>query len=154
MIEKDINNIKINHEELKRCNAILEENWNDSSSEQFKNTYLGPIDAACATFVGESFVHAQELNRNLQELEELRLRYSHLTRELQDICSHPSWNGCGIGIVEGNDELNSQLHCQEFFVVPKEEMPYLNNSDVMARLAIRQVTTLEEHENPRFYTSL
>jgi len=154
MIEKDINNIKINHEELKRCNAILEENWNDSSSEQFKNTYLGPIDAACATFVGESFVHAQELNRNLQELEELRLRYSHLTRELQDICSHPSWNGCGIGIVEGHDELNQQLRCTEFFVIPKEKMPYLNEEEVMFRLASLQVTSLDEFINPHFYAPL
>ena len=55
MIEKDINNFQANHEELKRCNSILEDNWTDSSAEQFKTTYLGPIDATCATFIGESF---------------------------------------------------------------------------------------------------
>ena len=154
MIEKDINNFQANHEELKRCNSILEDNWTDSSAEQFKTTYLGPIDATCATFIGESFIHVQELNRNLEELEELSTRLRKMTNELSEICKNPSWRGCGIGVVEGHDELNPQLHCQEFFVVPKDRMPYLNNDDVMARLAMLQVTTLEEHENPRFYTSL
>ena len=31
MILKDINTIKANQEELKRCNQILEENWTDGS---------------------------------------------------------------------------------------------------------------------------
>ena len=151
---KDIGDIEYNQKELSKCNKILNEIWTDSSAEQFKKTYQGPIEAAGTVFVSESIGHVQLLNRELEELDSLKSEFNQLVNELQDICNHPSWNGCGIGIVEGNDELKSQLHCQEFFVVPKEEMPYLNNSDVMARLAIRQVTTLEEHENPRFYTSL
>ncbi len=154
MIENDLNTFQTNHNELKRCNSILEENWKDSSADQFRTTYLGPIDTACTAFIGESFVHAQELRRCLEELEELGTNYRKLINELSEICSNPSWKDCGIGIVEGHDELNRQLHCQEFFVVPKDKMPYLNNKEVMARLAMLQVTTLDEHENPRFYTSI
>ena len=154
MIEKDINNFKINHDELKRCNLILDDNWTDRSAEQFKTTYIGPIEAAGTAFVGESFVHAQELKRSMEELEELELRFKQLSNELSDICSHPSWDGCGIGVVEGHDELNSQLSGQEFFVVPKDKMRYINERDVMARLAMLQITTLDEFSDPRFYSSV
>lgn len=154
MIEKDINNFKINHDELKRCNMILDDNWTDRSAEQFKTTYLGPIETAGTAFVGESLVHAQELRRSMEELEELELRFKQLSNELSDICSHPSWEGCGIGVVEGHDELNSQLSGQEFFVVPKDKMLYINERDVMARLAMLQITTLDEFSDPRFYSSV
>ena len=154
MIEKDINNFKINHDELKRCNLILDDNWTDRSAEQFKTTYLRPIEAAGTTFVGESLVHAQELRRSMEELEELELRFRQLSNELSDICSHPSWDGCGIGVVEGHDELNSQLSGQEFFVVPKDKMRYINERDVMTRLAMLQITTQDEFCNPRFYSSV
>ena len=40
MILKDINTIKANQEELKRCNQILEDNWIDSSADQFKQPIL------------------------------------------------------------------------------------------------------------------
>ena len=151
MIEKDINNFKINHDELKRCNLILDDNWTDSSAEQFKNTYLGPIEAAGTAFVSESLVHAQELRRSMEELEELELRFKELSNELSDICSHPSWDGCGIGVVDGHDKLYSG---QEFFVVPKDKMRYINERDVMARLAMLQITTLDEFSDPRFYSSV
>jgi hypothetical protein len=85
MIEKDINNFKINHDELKRCNMILDDNWTDRSAEQFKTTYLGPIETAGTAFVGESLVHAQELRRSMEELEELELRFKQLSNELSDI---------------------------------------------------------------------
>jgi len=151
MIEKDINNFKINHDELKRCHLILDDNWTDRSAEQFKTTYLGPIEAAGTAFVSESLVHAQELRRSMEELEELELRFKELSNELSDICSHPSWDGCGIGIVDGHDKLYSG---QEFFVVPKDKMRYINERDVMARLAMLQITTLDEFSDPRFYSSV
>lgn len=150
MILKDINTIKANQDELKRCNQILEENWTDSSAEQFKTTYLGPIEAAGTAFVAESFVHGQTLRRRLQELEELMFRLNKLQRELSDICQHPSWEGYGIGVVEGYTPI-THYHSQEFFVITKNEMQYLNESEVMERLASLRVTGLEEMENARFY---
>jgi hypothetical protein len=152
MIIKDINTIKANQEEFKRCNQILDDNWTDSSAEQFKTTYLGPIEAAGTTFVAESFVHGQELRHHLQELEELKFRLSKLKEELYEICHHPSWEGCGIGVVEGYDLNNQALHGQEFFVITDEEMPYLNDDDMMEHLAFMRVTNLNEMTDARFYS--
>ena len=154
MILKDINIIKANQEELKRCNQILDDNWTDSSSEQFKATYLGPIEAAGTSFVAESFIHGQELRRYLQQLEELKYQFKKLKSELSDICQNPSWQGCGIGMVEGYDSLNSNYHCQRFFVITKEEMNYVNEKDVMEKLAFLRVTTLDEMENAHFYAPI
>jgi hypothetical protein len=50
--------------------------------------------------------------------------------------------------------LNSQLSGQEFFVVPKDKMRYINEKDVMSRLAMLQVTTLDEFCDPHFYSSV
>jgi hypothetical protein len=152
MIIKDIETIKANQEELKRCNQILEDNWIDSSADQFKTTYLGPIEAAGTTFVAETFVHGQELRHHLQELEELKCKLSKLKEELYEICHHPSWEGCGIGMVEGHDSLNPSCHCQEYFVLTKDEVPYLNDKEVMARLASLRVTNLDDMENAHFIT--
>jgi len=151
---KDIGDIEYNQNELNKCNKILNEIWTDSSAEQFKKTYQGPIEAAGTAFVSESIGHVQLLNRELEELDSLKSEFNQLVNELQDICSHLSWNGCGIGIVEGHDELNQQMRCTEFFVIPKEDMPYLNEEDVMVRLASRQITSLDEFINPHFYAPL
>lgn len=154
MIEKDLNDIKANQEELKRINGILDENWTDASAEQFKATYLGPIEAAGTAFIGDSFVHAQELRSCMEEVEELKLQFTKLKSELFDICQHPSWEGCGIGMVEGRDSLNPTYHCQEFFVITKDEVPYLNNKEMMARLASLRVTNLDEMENAHYVTAV
>ncbi len=150
MFEKDVNEIKENQEELKRINKVLEDNWIDSSADQFKTTYLGPIEAAGTAFIGESIVHAHELKLCQEELAELILRFNKLKSELSDICQHPSWDGCGIGMVEGRDAKNPGYHCQEFFVMTKEEVPYLNDEETMEELASLRVTNLVEMENPHF----
>jgi len=152
MIEKDLNDIKANQEELKRINMILDENWTDSSAEQFKQTYLGPIEAAGTAFIGETFVHAQELRSYLTDIEELRLQFRKLESELADICQHPSWEGCGIGMVEGRNPNNHSVRCHEFFVLTKDEVPYLNDEDVLEHLAYLRVTGLDEMENAHYVT--
>ena len=78
MIEREVNDIKANQDELKRINSILDENWTDSSAEQFKMTYLGPIEAAGTAFIGESFVHAHELRSYLSDIEDLRSQFERL----------------------------------------------------------------------------
>ena len=150
MIEREVNDIKANQNELKRINSILDENWTDSSAEQFKETYLGPIEAAGTAFIGESFNHAHELRSYLSDLEELKIQFERLKTELLDICQHPTWEGCGVGIVEGYTPI-SHYRSQEFFVITKEEMPYLNESEVMEQLAYRRVTVLEDMEDAHFY---
>ena len=151
MILKDINTIKANQEELKRCNKILEDNWTDSSADQFKTTYLGPIEAVGTAFVAESFVHGQTLRRHLQELEELMFQLGKLKNELSDICQHPSWEGCAIGIVDGRTPENETYGTQEFFVLTKEEVPLLNDEDELLRIAETRVTNIVELENARFH---
>lgn len=154
MIDKDLNDIKYNQEEFKRINGILDENWSDASAEQFKATYLGPIEAAGTAFIVESFVHAQELRSCLSDIDNLRLKFRNLKSELLDICYHPSWEGCGIGMVEGRDSNNPTYHCQEFFVITKNEVPYLNDKEMMARLAGLRVTNLDEMENAHYVTTV
>ncbi len=151
MIEKELHNIEGNQNELKRINRILEDNWTDTSAEQFKTTYLGPIEAAGTAFIGESFVHAQELRNNLVELEELEIQFNRLCSELSDICQNPSWNGCGICLVEGRDAINPTYHCQEFFVITKDEIPYINDKETMAQLSFLRVTNLDDMENAHYY---
>lgn len=153
MIDKDLNDIKCNQDELKRINNILDENWTDSSAEQFKTTYLGPIEAAGTAFIGESFVHAHELRSYLSDLEDLKIQFEKLKLELFDICNHPSWEGCGVGMVEGYTPI-THYRGQEFFVITKKEMPYLNEDEVMERLAYLRVTGLDEMENAHFYASV
>ena len=154
MIIKDIDTIKANQEELKRCNQILEDNWIDSSADQFKTTYLGPIEAAGTTFVAESFVHGQELRHHLQELEELKSRLEKLKSELYDICQNPSWEGCGIGMVEGRNPNNQYISSQEYFVITEDEMPYLNQKDVIEDIALLRVTNLVKKKNAHFVTPI
>ena len=151
MILKDINTIKANQEELKRCNQILEDNWTDTSAEQFKTTYLGPIEAAGTAFVAESFVHGQTLRRQLQELEELMFRLNKLQHELSDICQRPSWEGCAVGIVDGRTPENKTYASQEYFVLTKDEVPLLNDKDELLRIAMTRVTNLVDLENARFH---
>ena len=152
MIDRELNNIEENHAELTRCNSILEGNWADSSAEQFKNTYLGPIEAAGTSYIADIIPQAQELRRNIEELDNLQIQFDTLKKELRDLCQHPSWEGCGIGVVEGYDLNNTALHGQEFFVITKEEMPYLNDDDMMEHLAYLRVTNLDEMANARYYS--
>ena len=151
MILKDINTIKANQEELRRCNQILEDNWTDISADQFKTTYLGPIEAAGTSFVAESFVHGQTFRKNLQDLEELMFRLDKLQNELSDICQHPSWEGCAVGIVNGRTPENKTYASQEFFVLTKDEVPLLNDEDELLRIAMTRVTNLVDLENARFH---
>ncbi len=149
---KDIGDIEYNQKELSKCNKILNEIWADSSAEQFRKTYQGPIEAAGTAFVSESIGHIRQLNQELEELDSLKIEFNQFVNELQDICSHPSWEGCGIGMVEGHDSLNPSCHCQEYFVLTKDEVPYLNDKEVMARLASLRVTNLDDMENAHFIT--
>ena len=152
MIDRELNNIEANQAELARCNSILEENWIDSSAEQFKNTYLGPIEAAGTSYIAEIAVQAQELRRNMEDLENLLVQFDTLKEELRELCRHPSWEGCGIGVVEGYDLNNTALHGQEFFVLTKEEMPYLNDDEMMEHLAFMRVTNLGDMADARYYS--
>ena len=149
---KDIGDIEYNQKELSKCNKILDEIWADNSAEQFRKTYQGPIEAAGTTFVSESIGHIRQLNQELEELDSLKSEFNQFVNELQDICSYPSWKGCGIGMVEGYDSLNPSCHCQEYFVLTKDEVPYLNDKEVMARLASLRVTNLDDMENAHFIT--
>jgi hypothetical protein len=147
-----LNDIEYNQQELQKCNKFLEDEWTDSSADQFKSTYLGPIEAAGTTFIGESFGHAQQLQHKIAELDELYKKFKNLCEELDDICQHPSWEGCGIGTVEGHTPI-THYHEQKFFVITKDEMPYLNDKGTMEWLAYRRVTGLDDMENAHFYAS-
>jgi hypothetical protein len=57
-------------------------------------------------------------------------------------------------MVEGRDSLNPTYHCQEFFVITKDEVPYLNDKEMMARLASLRVTNLDEMENAHYVTAV
>lgn len=151
---KDINDIEYNQNELNKCNKMLEEIWNDSSAEHFKASYQVPIMTAGTAFVAESLGHIKQLNQKLGEIENLKYQFQKITNELSELCRNPSWKGCGIGIVEGHDSLNPQLHGPEFFVIPKDEMHYINDKKVLAQLAWQQVRKLQEYENPRYYLTL
>ena len=145
-----LNDIEYNQQELHKCNKFLEDEWTDSSAVQFKETYLGPIESAGTAFIGESFGQAQQLQEKIADLDELHQRFKRLCEELDDICQHPSWDGCGIGMVEGYTPIN-HYHAQKFFVITPDEMLYLNDKETMEQLAFHRVKGLKEMENAHFY---